>query len=93
MYHINLAELISFRKILYYGLKLSIQETRVVTKIIPELEDKFKDEISGLFLNWGGGSGGKDILGVTHEYHGYIKSFTSASVVEKILQCKGDILF
>lgn len=91
MYHINLAELTSFRKILCYGLKLSIQEARVVIKIIPELEDKFKDEMSGLFLNCGGEEG--DILGVTHEYHEHIKSFTSASIVEKKLQCKGDILF
>lgn len=83
MYHINLAELTSFRKILCYGLKLSIQEARVVIKIIPGLEDKFKDEMSGLFLNCRGGGGGGDILGVTHEYHGHIKSFTSASVVEK----------
>lgn len=34
--------------------------------------------------------GEKDIVGVLHEYDGHIQSFTSASVIETILQSKGD---
>lgn len=47
------------------------------------MEDKFKDEMSGFSWIAGGAGEGGDILGVTHEYHGHIKSLTSASVVEK----------
>lgn len=34
--------------------------------------------------------GKKDIVGVLHEYDGHIRSFTSAPVIETVLQSKGD---